>query len=167
MSKFSVLLIVAAITIGLVTSLVIPNVFGSSKGLKLFLTVKTNLDDDMRINTYQYDGKVFTHYAVMHQGSNEVTLNYPRGLIDNGEFRVCVASVDFDKSACDNAYNSEAKQPEHVYINLFLRDSPPATGGDSQAQSQAQDQDQSQSQSNTQQTTIINCPANSRCVIDK
>jgi hypothetical protein len=46
----------------------------ASKGLKLYLTVGTNLNDDVRINTYQYEDRVFTHDAVIHSGSNEVTL---------------------------------------------------------------------------------------------
>jgi hypothetical protein len=85
----------------------------SSKGLKLYLTVDTNLNDDVRINTYQHGDSVFTHDAVIRSGSNEVTLRYPSGLIDTGEFRICVRTMDYDKLACDTGYNSEAKQPEH------------------------------------------------------
>ncbi|MGH9953422.1 MAG: hypothetical protein ACRD5J_17525 [Nitrososphaeraceae archaeon] len=146
----------------------------SSKGLKLYLTVDTHLNDDVRINTYQYGDRVFTHDAVMHSGSNEVTLQYPSGLIDTGEFRICVRAMDYDESACDTGYNSEAKQPEHVFISLFTegsRNSPNADVDDSQAQSQNQDNEQSQSQSqnnNQEQTTmIINCPPDSRCVIEQ
>ena len=32
----------------------------SSKGLKLYLTVDTNLNDDDRINTYQYGESLYT-----------------------------------------------------------------------------------------------------------
>ena len=45
----------------------------SSKGLKLYLTVDTNLNDDVRLNTYQQGDRVFTYDAVIHSGSNEVT----------------------------------------------------------------------------------------------
>lgn len=38
----------------------------SSKGLKLYLIVDTNLNDDVIINTYQYGDRVFTHDAVIH-----------------------------------------------------------------------------------------------------
>jgi hypothetical protein len=58
------------------------------------LPVDTNLNDDVRINTYQHGDRVFTHDAVIHSGSNEVTLQYPSGLIDTGEFRVCVRAID-------------------------------------------------------------------------
>ena len=138
----------------------------SSKGLKLYLTVNTNLNDGVRINTYQHGDSVFIHDAVIYSGSNEVTLQYPSGLIDTGEFRVCIRSINYDESACNTGYNSEAKQPEHVFINLFLegnRNLPNVDVDDSQAQSQSQ----SQSQNNKQTTTIINCPPDSRCVIEQ
>ena len=122
--------------------------------------------------TYQHGYSVFTHDAVIHSGSNEVTLQYPSGLIDTGEFRICVRAMDYDESACNTGYNSEAKQPERVFINLFLegnRNLPNVDVDDSQAQSQSQDNEQSQSQSqnNKQTTTIINCPPDSRCVIEQ
>jgi hypothetical protein len=145
----------------------------SSKGLKLYLTVDTNLNDDVRINTYQYGDRAFTHDAVIHTGSNEVTLQYPSGLIDTGEFRICVRSNNYGESTCDTGYNSEAKQPEHVFINLFVQENriSPNVDVDSQAQSQNQDNEQSQSQSQNnnqeQTTTIINCPPDSRCVIEQ
>lgn len=139
----------------------------SSKGLKLYLTVDTNLNDDVRINTYQYGDRVFTHDTVIHSGSNEVTLQYP------GEFRICVRSNNYDESTCDTGYNSEAKQPEHVFINLFVEENriSPNVDVDSQAQSQNQDNEQSRSQSQNnnqvQTTTIINCTPDSRCVIEQ
>lgn len=144
----------------------------SSKGLKLYLTVDTDLNDDVIIDTYQHGDRIFTHDAVIHSGSNEVTLQYPSDLIDTGEFRICVRSNNYDESACDTGYNSGAKQPEHVFINLFVeenRNSPNVDVDDSQAQSQSQDNEQSQSQNNNQEqtTTIINCPPDSRCVIEQ
>jgi hypothetical protein len=166
--------------ITIISALIISSMFltpstvlqASSKGLKLYLTVDANLNDDIRINTYQYGDRVFTHGAVIHPGSNEITLQYPSGLIDTGEFRICVRAMSYDKSACDTGYNSEAKQPEHVFINLFVegnRNLPNVNVDDGRAQSQSQgnEQSQSQSQNNEQTTTIINCPPDSRCVIDQ
>src|ERR671918_2629570 len=118
----------------------------SGKGLKLYLTINTNLNDDVRIDTYQYGDRVFTHDAVIHSGSSEITLQYPSGLIDTGEFRICVRTNSYDESACDTGYNSEAKQPEHVFISLFLegnRNLPNVDVNDSQAQSQDNEQSQS------------------------
>ena len=45
-------------------------------------------------------------------------------------------------------YNSEAKQPEHVFINLFVEENrnSPNVDVDNQVQSQSQDNEQSQSQ---------------------
>jgi hypothetical protein len=150
------------------------SLLASSKGLKLYLTVDTNLNGDIRIDTFQYGDSVFTHDAVIHSGSNEVTLQYPSGMIDTGEFRICVRANNYDVSTCDFGYNSEAKQSEHVFISLFTeenRNSPNVDADNSQAQSQSQDNEQSQSQSQNndqeQTTTIINCPPDSKCVIEQ
>ena len=119
---------------------------------------------DVRINTYQYGDRVFTHDAVIHSGSNEVTLQYPSGLIDTGEFRICVKAMDYDESACNTGYNSEAKQAEHVFINMYTEAEErnlPKVDIDSQAQSQGQNNNQEQT------TTIINCPPDSSCVIEQ
>jgi hypothetical protein len=171
-----------AVGMVIISALVMPNIvitpptslLASSKGLKLYLTVDTNLNDDVRINTYQHKDRVFTHDALIHSGSNEVTLQYPSGLIDTGEFRVCVRADNYDESACVTGYNSEAKQLEHLSINLFVeenRNSSNVGDDDSEAQSQNQDNEQSQSQSQNnnqeQTTTIINCPPDSRCVIEQ
>jgi hypothetical protein len=120
----------------------------SSKGPKLYLTIDTNLNDDVTISTYQYGDKVFTHNAVIHSGSNQVTLQYPSGLIDTGEFRICVRENNYDASACDIGYNSEAKQPENVFISLFVGENgnlPNISDDDSQTQNQNQDNEHSQS----------------------
>lgn len=54
--------------------------YATSKGLKLYLTVDTNLNGDAIISTYQHGNRVFTYDAVIHSDSNEVTLQYSRGL---------------------------------------------------------------------------------------
>ena len=108
------LIIVSVLLISNIALIPSTALLASSKGLKLYLTIDTNLNDDVRINTYQHGDRFFTHNSVIHSGSNEVTLQYPSGLIDTGEFRICVTSNNYDESACDTGYNSEAKQPEHV-----------------------------------------------------
>jgi hypothetical protein len=122
------------------------SLLASSKGLKIYLIVDTNLNDDAKINTYQYRERVFMHDAVIHPGSNEVTLQYPSGLIDTGEFRIFVRAMDYDKSACDTGYNLEAKQPEHGFINMFVDENrnSPNVDVDSQAQSQNQENEESE-----------------------
>jgi hypothetical protein len=68
----------------------------SSKGLKLYLTADTNLNDDIRINTYQHGDRVYTHDGFVNSGRNEITLQYPGRLIDTGEFRICVTTSNDD-----------------------------------------------------------------------
>jgi hypothetical protein len=102
----------------IISALVIPSIvltpsialLASSKGLKIYLTVDTNLIDDVRIDTCQHGDRVFIHDAIIHSGANEVTLQYPSGLIDPGEFRICVRSNNYDESTCDTGNNSDAKQ---------------------------------------------------------
>jgi hypothetical protein len=146
------LIIISALVISSIVLTPLTALQASSKGLKLYLTVDTNLNDDVRINTYQHVDRVFTHDAVIHSGSNEVALQYPNGLIGTGEFRVCVRSINYDKSVCGTGFNSEAKQPEHLFISLFVEENrnSPIADVDSQAQSQSQDNEQSQSQSQSQ-----------------
>jgi hypothetical protein len=123
----------------------------SSKGLKLYLRVDTNLNDDVRINTYQHGDRVFTHDAVIHSSSNEVTLQYPSGLIDTGEFRVCVKSNNYNESACGTGYNSEAKQPEHVSINLFVEENRNSPNVDVDSQPEPEPKQQSRTNYNDHQ----------------
>ena len=159
------LIIISALVISSIVLTPSISLQASSKGLKLYLIVDTNLNDDVRINTYQHGDRVFTHDAVIHSGSNEVTLRYPRGLIDTDEFRICVRSNNYEESTCGTGYNSEAKQPEHVFINLSVEENrnPSNIDVDNQAQSQSQSQNNNQQQT----TTIINCPPDSKCVIEQ
>ena len=141
----------------------------SSKGLKVYLTVDTNLNDGVQINTYQYDDKVFTHHAFVHSGTNEVDLQYPKGLIDTGEFRVCVKADQYDRSNCEYSYNSVEKKPESLTIPLFVKDVSDSPNTDSQAQSQSQSNDNTNTNTNanSQSQTTIMCPENRDCVIQR
>jgi hypothetical protein len=89
-------------------------------------------------------------------------LQYPSGLIDTGEFRICIRANNYDQSTCNTGYNSEAKQPEHVFINLFVEEIRNSLNADLESQAQSQSRNNNQEQT----TTIINCPPNSRCVIE-
>ena len=83
MKIFTVGLIIISVLVVTIMILTLSTVVqASSKGLKLYLTVDTNLNDDVIISTYQYGDRVFTHDALIHSGSNEITLQYPSGLID-------------------------------------------------------------------------------------
>ena len=141
----------------------------SSKGLKLYLTVDTNLNDGVQINTYQYDDKVFTHHAFVHSGTNEVDLQYPKGLIDTGEFSVCVRADQYDRSNCEYSYNSVEKKPESLTIPLFVKDvsDSPNTDGQAQSQSQSNDNTNTNTNTNSQSQTTIMCLETRDCVIQR
>ena len=141
----------------------------SSKGLKLYLTVDINLNYGVQINTYQYDDKVFTHHAFVHSGTNEVDLQYPKGLIDTGEFRVCVRADQYDRSNCEYSYNSVEKKPESLTIPLFVKDvsDSPNTDGQAQSQSQSNDNTNTNTNANSQSQTTIMCLETRDCVIQR
>ena len=44
---------------------------------------------------------------------NEVTLQYPGGLTDTDEFRICVRSNNYDESACGTGYNTRKDAINH------------------------------------------------------
>src|ERR687892_585076 len=90
MKIFTVELIITAAVVMSSIGLTSPTPLqANSKGLKLYLTVDTNLNDEVIISTYQYGNRVFTDDAFIHSGSNEDTLQYPSGLIDTGESYLC------------------------------------------------------------------------------
>ena len=67
---------------------------------------------------------------------------------------------------------SEAKQPEHVFVSLFVeqnKNSPNDDADDSQAQSQSQSNDNTNTNTNanSQSQTIIICPETRDCVIQR
>ena len=57
------IILVSTLVLSSIALTPITTLHASSKGLKLYLTVDTKLNDDVRINTYQYEDKVFTHDA--------------------------------------------------------------------------------------------------------
>jgi hypothetical protein len=144
----------------------------SSKGLKLYLTVDTNMyDQDITIFTNQYGYEIYNHDGYMYTGANEYSLNYPRHLVEDGPLEICVQASQGAKYAyCGDGYNSDAKQPEHVFVDVFVEEAPREISTDSQSQSQSQsnnqEQSNAQSQSNDQTVVIYNCPADSKCVIE-
>jgi hypothetical protein len=84
--------------------------------------------------------------------------------------RVCVNTLNNDESSCTTGYNSEDKQPEYVFINLFSEEYRNLPNGDIDSQGEPRfgfGTAQSQSKNNELTTTIINCPPESRCVIEQ
>jgi hypothetical protein len=163
---FGLIISVLAISNLALTSL--PVLQASSSGLKLYLTVDTNLrSQDIRIDTEQYGTWIHSDLGFLTPGLNEYTLQYPRGLIENGDFRICVTVLGDDWYKCGNGYNSSEKKPEHLFISLGERNAPIFDPTRSQSQGENQEQSQSQSQSNDQSVVIYNCPPDSKCVIEQ
>jgi hypothetical protein len=159
----------------------------STKGLKVNLSVDSMYpSQDVTIDTVQYGDIIHQHDGYINNGRNDITLNYPSGLIDHGPFLICVTGSDHYGS-CGEGYNSEAKEPERVYVGIFegqayyhewlgpqgQSDSSSSSSSSSEsestqsAQNNEQSQSNAQSQNNEQTVTIINCPPDSRCVIEQ
>ena len=161
MSKFSVLLIVAAIAISLVVT---PNVFATGKGLKVYLTIDSNQPaQNGGVGTYQYGEsvtKVSTHF--INQGTTEITLNYHKGTVENGNFEICVAVVG--AQGCGTGYDGPEKEPVYVHVNIEGQQQ--ANAPTAQAQSQASNNENNNNNENTnalsqsQSTTIYVCKEN-------
>ena len=149
--------LIAFIMVGYILSVYVVAVH--AKGLKLYLTVDTNIPtENVGIGTYQHGNKIYDHSGYINPGTNEITLQYPNDLVDNGPFQICVATWHNGQS-CGDGYNGEEKKPETVFISLYgseQRNSPNV---------ESQDQSQSQNQDNNQEVTVINCPADSECII--
>ena len=153
---FVILVVVSLVTVPLTT-----NVFGSgAKGLKVYLTVNTNLaGQPVEIYTSQFGENVEIHDSYMDNGYTEFELLYDRGMVVNGEFKICVYAVNADIEECTYGYDSEAKKPEYVSVDLFGSIIPQPVQQQDQAQSQSQSSsnENNNANSNTQSQTIIIC----------
>jgi hypothetical protein len=109
--------LVSTIFIAAIATADIQNIF--AKGLKLYLTIDTNLaNQPIRIDTNQYGQTVYSHSGSMNPGRNEITLQYPNHLVDNGPFEICVGTWNNGQS-CGNGNNGEEKKPESVFVSLY------------------------------------------------
>jgi hypothetical protein len=129
------------------------------KGLKVFLTVDSNhAPQQGLITTYQYGQHVDSRYQFIEQGRYEYTLNYQKGQIDNGQFKICVAITD-GVYGCADSYNGIEKDP--VYVALTIQGSVNGDSSEPQGQSQAQSSNNENENSNalsqSQETTIWIC----------
>ena len=88
----------------------------------------------------------------------EITLNYQKDQIDAGEFQICVRLND-GAQGCGNEYDSEAKRPEYVTVNIYSSNTPSPVEGPSQSQSSSNNNnnENENSLSQSQATTIIIC----------
>jgi hypothetical protein len=120
----------------LAASIVVAQQLVHAKGLKVFLTVNTNLGSQpANIETYQHGNKVYSHGWSI--GAGTTTLR-----------------------SCGTGYNSEANKPEYVSVSLFGSTQPPQQlqqQGPSQSQSQSSNNENNNALSQSQETTIIIC----------
>lgn len=125
-----------------VTIATMTDVFGSNeskKGLKVYLTVNSNLaGQTVEIDTFQFDKWVQTHDSYVDNGYTEFELNYPNDVVVNGEFEVCVYAVSADIESCGFGYDSPAKEPVYMSIELLGSNMLESQPVDQQAQSQSQ-----------------------------
>jgi len=131
------------------------------KGLRVHLTVDTNhVGQEASVGTYQYGRNVDERYNYVNNGITEITLNYQKGQIENGEFQICVRLND-GQQECGNGYNSEGKQPESVRVSIFSNGSPqPNDQSQSQSQSSNNENTNNNALSQSQETTIYICKEN-------
>lgn len=148
-----------------------------AKGLKVFLTINTNQrSQDVRIETYQHGNQIDTRTGFINTGITELTLQYTEGLIETGDFRICVTALSDNLYACRNGYNSEEKKPEYVSVNLFrsLVYADEDTNSNSASSSSSSSDSESNSAStssasieNRNENIIVICPeSGGKCKVD-
>jgi hypothetical protein len=143
----------------LAASIVVAQQLVHAKGLKVFLTVNTNVGSQpANIETYQHGNKVYSHGWSI--GAGTTTLEYPDDLIETGSYEICITAQYDNLRSCGTGYNSEANKPEYVSVSLFGSTQPPQQlqqQGPSQSQSQSSNNENNNALSQSQETTIIIC----------
>jgi hypothetical protein len=155
---YSTMLVVAITSVILMAT---TNDLFAKKGLKVYLTINSNQrSQDATIKTYQYDNVVDTRLDWIQQGTTELTLNYQKDQIENGEFQICVELWD-GLQGCGNGYDEPEKKPEHVTVNIH-RNLVPLNNENSQSQSQSSNNENENNNalSQSQETTIYICKEN-------
>ena len=149
-----------------------------AKGLKVFLTIDTNQrSQDVRIETYQHGDQIDTRTGFINTGITELTLQYTEGLVETGDFRICVTALSDNLYACGNGYNSKEKKPEYVSVNLFRNlvyaDEDTSSNSASSSSSSSSDSESnsastsSSSIENTNENIIVICPeSGGACKVD-
>jgi hypothetical protein len=177
----SVRLIITIVVVALISSSVTfqQQQLVYAKGLKVFLTIDTNQrSQDVRIETYQHGNQINTRTGFTNTGITELTLQYAEGLIETGDFRICVTALSDNLYACGNGYNSEEKKPEYVSVNLFRSlvyadedaNSNSASSSSSSSNSDSESNSASTSSAsieNTNENIIVICPeSGGTCKVD-
>ena len=149
----------------LAPTLLATEVQAGGKGLRVFLTINTNLvSQPVEIDTYQFDQFLVTHQSYMDNGETQIEINYEPGEVVNGEFKLCAYAMEADMERCVWGYDSEAKEPVYFNVDFYGSYSQPVENnrGNSQSQSSANNNENNNAQSQSQETTIIICN-NGKC----
>jgi hypothetical protein len=134
-------------------------VYAGGKGLKVSLFINNvHTTQNAVIETWQNGRFLQSDTWYIQYTNSEGLLTYPRGVIETGPFQICITLQYDNVQSCGNGYNSEEGRPEAVSISFS---STPAPGPDNNRDGSDQSQSQSQDQ------TVIVCPPNSRCIIEK
>lgn len=147
------------------------------KGLKVDLTVLSSyLYQPAEIDTFQDGEFLYTeNIENIPMGERTFELKYPKNTISEGPFEICVWLVNDQVESCGNGYNNEGKQPESVYVELLGAGvaAPDESSSSSSASSSSSDSENTNENENenantqAQSTTIINCPPEATCNIEK
>jgi len=150
-----VIIVIATGLITLSTVLLTP-VYAGGKGLKVSLFINNVLTtQNAVVETWQEGRFIQSDTWYIQYTNSEGVLAYPGGVIETGPFQICVTLQYDNVQSCGNGYNSEEKRPETVSISFSSAPAPDNAGGSDQNQRQSQDR------------TVIVCPANARCIIEQ
>ena len=128
---------------------------GGSKGLRVFLTINTNLvSQPVEIDTYQFDQFVAMHNSYIDNGITEIELNYEPGEVVNEEFELCAYPMNTELEQCAFGYNTEEKEPVYVTVDVYGSYAPQPV--DQQNQNENQNNN-ANGQSQEQKTQIYIC----------
>ena len=142
--------VVIAMIATLAAALIVMDVYAGSKGLKVNLSIDSDrFVGSTQIRTYQFGNEVYDHTAVIERGYSDRTLSYPSGVVETGNFRICI------EGSCGNGYNSPDKKPE--YVDIHISGTEPNEVG-----SEGQDYSQAQSSSNTNENNNANTQSQSQ-----
>ena len=131
---------------------------GGGKGLRVDLEISSAFsaqDAEVRTNQFGYEVEVGDMYVDNGQWIYEI--QYEKGVIEDGDFEICVTLLSDGVTECGNGYNGDGKHPENVFISFENYPYPPALGSPRNIPLQDQSQSSANSQSQEQETKIYIC----------
>lgn len=153
-----IVVMVTAVALGILVATT--DVFGSEqgKGLKVFVTINTNLvSQPVYLDTFQFGQFVGSFDSYMNNGASETVIQFENGEMQTGDFEIC-AIADEGMKQCATGYNGEEKEPEYMTIGIYSNNTPqPVYGNQPQSQAQSSNNENNNALSQSQGTTIYIC----------